>query len=225
MFIGTGNNVRLRGDLVRRVLHIRLSSADEKPELRTGFTHPNLLEWVQRTRAKLLSCVLTILRAYQCAGRPRQTLTGWGSFEGWSGVVRGAIIWLGLTDPAETRDGLEVAAGGHEASVSVMLANWPQRASGTYVELTSRKVIQRLNRTDSEEEPWRDAVEELCSGGRGGATAQSVGRVFGKYRDRNFGGRRLVARKDRTRSNKWIVEDFDPPETLTGSVGTLDAPF
>ncbi len=202
---GTGNNVRLRGDLVRRVVHIRLSSSEEKPELRTDFKHPNLLEHVRSIRARLLSCVLTTVRAYHCAGKPKQDLSGWGSYEGWSNVVRAPIVWLGYPDPAETRTGLEEAASTTEATVGALVANWPETDDG-FLTLTSREVEQRLEAKDESEAPWRAAVLELCSSSRGGPNARSIGRAFGRYRDRNFASRRLVASKDRQRMSRWTVE-------------------
>lgn len=98
----SGNNVMLAADTARRTLHIRLESPMENPELRTGFKYPNVKEYALENRSRLLSAALTILRAYCCAGRPRAGLPAWGSFEGWSAIVREAVVWCGLPDPAES---------------------------------------------------------------------------------------------------------------------------
>ncbi len=105
----TGNNVVLAGDTGRRALHIRLESRCERPEQRTGFRHPRLLAWVARQRGRLLPAALTLLRAYTAAGRPSCPLPAWGSYEGWSDLVRSTVVWLGLPDPAETRQSFEAA--------------------------------------------------------------------------------------------------------------------
>src|SRR5207249_851796 len=73
------------------------------PEERQGFQHPNLLVWVGDNRAKLLTAALLILRGYCAAGQPKQDLPAWGSFEGWSALVRSAVVWVGLPDPGQTR--------------------------------------------------------------------------------------------------------------------------
>src|SRR5262249_21875370 len=99
----TGNNVALGADTARRVCHIRLESPDEHPEERKEFRHPDLVAWAGQNRPELLGAALTILRAQFAAGRPDQGLPAWGSFEGWSGVVRSAVVWVGLPDPGETR--------------------------------------------------------------------------------------------------------------------------
>jgi hypothetical protein len=102
-WFATGNNVVLMADTVRRVCHCRLESPEEKPEERTGFKHPDLLAWATRERASLLVAALTVLAAYCKAGWPAQQLRPWGSYEGWSGLIRGALVWAGQPDPGETR--------------------------------------------------------------------------------------------------------------------------
>ena len=104
----TGNNVSLAGDTARRCLHIRLSSPLARPEQRSDFRHPRLLAWLARERPRLLPAAVTLLRAYCVAGRPRQPLAAWGSYGGWSDLVRSTVVWLGLPDPAATRESSDI---------------------------------------------------------------------------------------------------------------------
>ncbi|MEZ6073962.1 MAG: hypothetical protein R3C10_27700 [Pirellulales bacterium] len=97
----TGNNVVLMADTSRRVCHIRLESRLENPEEREGFRHPHLTRWVAENRPVLLAAALTVLAAYCRAGRPDQGLKTWGSFEGWSQLVRQALVWAGQPDPGK----------------------------------------------------------------------------------------------------------------------------
>ena len=99
----TGNNIVLAADTARRTLYCRVESPMENPEERTGFRYPSLIPWVRRHRHRLAAAAVTILRAYVAAGGPSQGLTPWGSFEAWSGLIRHAIVWVGLLDPWETR--------------------------------------------------------------------------------------------------------------------------
>lgn len=103
VWYGTGNNVSVAADTTRRIIHIRLDVLEERPEDRTGFRHPDLVRWIRRHRPRLLSNALTVLVAYCNAGRPDQGLTPFGSFEGWSNLVRRAVVWAGLPDPHLTR--------------------------------------------------------------------------------------------------------------------------
>ena len=99
----TANNCLLHADTSRRCCCIRLESPLEHPEERDGFQHPELLRWVRQERGRLAVAALTILRAFCVAGRPVQGLTPWGSFFGWSDLVRQSLVWSGAADPAETR--------------------------------------------------------------------------------------------------------------------------
>lgn len=101
----TGNNLRARGDMVRRMLVCRIDPACERPDARSF--KRNLNEWVPANRARLLSAALTVLRAYIVAGKPKQDIPPYGSFEEWSGLVRSSLVWLGMPDPNLTRARLE----------------------------------------------------------------------------------------------------------------------
>ena len=95
---GSGNNVEFRkhNDTVRRTLKIRLRSDHERPEERVGFRH-DLDTWGPKNRRHLIWSALTILRGFHRAGRPPSKT--WGSFEGWSRMVRAALMWAGEPDP------------------------------------------------------------------------------------------------------------------------------
>lgn len=106
LWLGTGNNIELRADTARRTLHVRMESNVESPEQRTDFRHPDLRRHVLEHRGTYLGAALTVLRAWSVAGRPTVDLSTWGSFEGWSSVVRQALVWVGEPDPAQTRSQL-----------------------------------------------------------------------------------------------------------------------
>lgn len=125
-WFATGNNVILKADTARRVLHIRLDSSDEKPEERSGFKHPDLLAWLKANRPRLVAAALTILRAYCRAGRPNMDIRPWGSFDGWSDLVRGAVVWLGAKDPGLTRANLEETADSEAGQLRQLIAGWQE---------------------------------------------------------------------------------------------------
>ena len=106
VWFATGNNVLVQCDTARRINHIRLDVMHEHPEERHEFQHPDLIDWVREQRPRLVVAVLTILSGFCRAGRPSQGLTPFGSFEGWSDLVRQALVWAGQPDPCLTRAGL-----------------------------------------------------------------------------------------------------------------------
>jgi putative DNA primase/helicase len=94
-----GNNVVVADDMVRRTLCITLDANMENPEDREFKVNP--LAIVQADRGKYVGACLTIGRAYILAGRPDRPRP-LPSFERWSDIVRGALIWLGRADPVDT---------------------------------------------------------------------------------------------------------------------------
>jgi putative DNA primase/helicase len=71
----------------------------ERPELREFKGNP--VNTVLDNRGAYIRACLIIVRAYFLAGRPDKA-TPLASFEGWSNVVRSALIWLGQPDPVES---------------------------------------------------------------------------------------------------------------------------
>ena len=99
----TGNNLKLVGDLTRRSVIARLDPKVDRPELRQ-FDYDPLAD-ARENRAELVAAALTILRAYCAAGMPGKPPQLQG-FAEWSDLVRGALMWIGLGDPAATQDRL-----------------------------------------------------------------------------------------------------------------------
>ncbi|OYU90126.1 MAG: hypothetical protein CFE29_14095 [Bradyrhizobiaceae bacterium PARB1] len=102
LMTASGNNLVFEGDMTRRALLCRMDAGIENPEGRSF--DMNLKQWVPANREKLVAAGLTVLRAFVVAGRPGlHKLSAFGSFEQWSGLVRGALVWLGQPDPCLTR--------------------------------------------------------------------------------------------------------------------------
>jgi hypothetical protein len=92
----TGVNVSFFGQMARRVLVARIESPLERPQDRTDWKHPQLIEWVTQERPRLVAAMLTMLRSYIVHDSP--DLTGgarWGSFEGWSALIPNAVLFAG----------------------------------------------------------------------------------------------------------------------------------
>jgi putative DNA primase/helicase len=99
----TGNNLKVVGDLTRRSLIARLDPKTDRPELRQFDCHP--LTDARDNRGELVAAALTVLRAYCVAGMPEQPAK-LQNFEDWSDLVRGALMWIGVGDPAATQERL-----------------------------------------------------------------------------------------------------------------------
>ncbi|MCO6453473.1 MAG: hypothetical protein J5I90_22015 [Caldilineales bacterium] len=99
IWVVTGNNIRLGGDLPRRCFLIRLDAGTATPWLRghNGFRHPDLIAWIKANRGKLVSAALILAKAWVLAGRPKpRKLRELGSFENWCYVLGGILENAGV---------------------------------------------------------------------------------------------------------------------------------
>jgi hypothetical protein len=118
----TGNNANLSGDIVRRIIHIRLETPLEHPDERSDFKRSRLLNWVRAERPHLLCAALTLIRAWYEAGAPQQTdLPTFGSFESWSDMIRNILVWAEQPDPwGETRAALRRSDTGDMLHLAIL---------------------------------------------------------------------------------------------------------
>jgi hypothetical protein len=143
LWFATGNNVELRGDIPRRVVPIRLESAEEHPEERSGFQYPRLLEHVAAERPRLVVAGLTILRAYVAAGKPPQKLSAFGSYESWSDTIRAPVVWVLGQDPLATRE-LMCVTDARRTALAGLVHGWAELPGGK-TGLTVAEALRMLN--------------------------------------------------------------------------------
>lgn len=208
-WFATGNRVLLAPDLARRCLHIRLKSMVEKPHERTDFKIKDLVQHVRDNRGKLLSAALVILKAYAVAGFPEQKMDAWGSFEDFSRIVRGALRWCGLPDPAETRGELEVESEEGRSEHEQLVLAWEQVQ--TVMKRAQRGVEAKDALAFVTQHPdaaplLRAYLAEL----RGEVTPGKLARHLRDAADRNFGGKMLQSLGNEKDSKRWKVSPVAP---------------
>jgi hypothetical protein len=95
-WVGTGNNIKLAGDLPRRTVWVRLDAKQARPWLRdtTQFRHPNLIEWVREHRGDVIRAILIVARAWVVAGRPPADVPVLGGYESWCRVLGGILGFM-----------------------------------------------------------------------------------------------------------------------------------
>lgn len=137
----TGNNLVFKGDLTRRALLARLDPKVAQPELRT-FAYDPIAD-AKENRGELVASALIIMRAYVNAGRPKRP-TPLGSFEQWSDLVRGPLVWLDAGDPVATMEHIRKSDPSLQDLKAVMHA-W--RLSNGETAVPARAVVQAANET------------------------------------------------------------------------------
>jgi RepB DNA-primase N-terminal domain len=97
----TGNNITLKGDMVRRGVECNLDALTERPELREFQRDP--VRQVMADRGKYVAAALLITRSYLAAGSP-SVCGPIGSYADWSAMVRSPLVWLGQPDPVASME-------------------------------------------------------------------------------------------------------------------------
>lgn len=193
-WIVNGKNMTLAPDMAQRCLHIRLQCNEEKPELRSKFKYADLEAAALAKRSELLGAALTILRAFTLAGMPDQGLKSWGSFEPWSRLIRGALVWAGMPDPALTREELEDEADS-ALSFEVGLIEGldeVQKSLGRYDGLKAIEVHHHLETTPPNVCPiLRETLAGVAPRGLLLPTAKRLGQLLGEVKRRVRNGKMI----------------------------------
>jgi hypothetical protein len=93
--VGTGNNVRATGEIVKRTIPIQLQPATDSPEDRTDFKHPDLRGYVAENRAQVLGALIGMVTRWREGTRwlyPRPI----GGYERWTALVGGILGYSGF---------------------------------------------------------------------------------------------------------------------------------
>jgi hypothetical protein len=210
----TGNNTALKWDAARRVVPIRLEVLAERPEERDGFRVPDLLGFVSERRRELLADALTVLAAYVNAGRPRSPIVPLGGFEGWSNLVRAALVWAGVPDPCTGRAATTEDADEGSVELGLLLLRlkaFAGRAGFTVADLLKAVYGQTaapMDRLDSTS--LRSALESVV-GCRPGTmpTSRDVGTRFRAVRRRVVGGLWLDCGEKSAAGAVWRIHPAD----------------
>jgi len=221
VFFATGNNVSLKADTSRRVAHVRLETPLEKPEERDGFRHPDLLPHVSAHRGELLSALLTILRGWHVAGRPRHGLRPWGSFEGWSSVVREALVFAGLPDPGLTREELQASADLDAEALRELLLGiarlGPDRRGVTAADIVAAAKGEGCDPDQAAD--LKAAIEQLA----GRLDPKALGYRLRAFKRRNVGGLMLDPTTDGHKGTgiRWTVRPVGPSSPSAGAIAPI----
>jgi hypothetical protein len=218
LVVASGNNLQFAGDASRRAVVCRLDAGVERPDTRVfGWDcHTEMRE----TRAALVVAGLTVLRAYSIAGCPKpETWTPMGSFEDWD-WVRGALVWLGCADPAETRAAILANDPRKDELVTVMNL-WEAAFGRQRVALAHAQLPAKDRDAVSVTELVTALTETACRGGVW--SAKSVGWWLRRHKDRVVGKRKFCS-VEGNRGQEWYLatQDKDGEQFSEGTVGAID---
>lgn len=218
----TGNNVSFVDDMARRVIPIDLDARVERPDERTGFRHPDLIEYVKDKHPQLIVAALTILRAYHVAERPKHGNPKMGSFEAWDDLIRGCVIWLGLADPLEGRARIRAESDMDIATIAEVLHAWHSKYGSSAHAITEaisdakQDSIQASGNAKVmiQDSPLMAALRLVDPTGRD-PRPNIVGYRFRAWRGRIVDGRRLEIAGRPQGVAEWRVASVVTPSTAS----------
>ena len=209
-FFATGNGLRIKGDMTRRVVTCNLDAGMERPEERQ-FTH-SPVDDVIANRGKFVAAALTVVRAYIVAGKPN-TLPRLASFEEWSDLVRSALVWLGLPDPVETTNDAR-EDDSDLLALRDLVINW-EATIGRGSPKTVKQAVEIANLRQQDDfgnaghyvsQEFRDAL--ICvAGARNDIDARKLGNYLRSVEGRIVNGLRVKRDKPdkHTKNLMWVV--------------------
>jgi hypothetical protein len=147
---GTANNPKATGEITKRIIPITLQPANDCPELRTDFRHPDLWAYVQQKRPLVLGCLLGMVLNWLEAGRPKGKIP-MGGFEDWAAVVGGIMElhgyanWLGNVE--DWREG----ANEEKGDLRALVTEWHDRHADQPVSVADVSLIVQAHELFAEE--------------------------------------------------------------------------
>jgi hypothetical protein len=223
--LATGNNLLFEGDLTTRVIPCDLDPGVERPEEREF--QVNLYDYIPANRGELVAAGLTILRAYVVAGRPKMRVAPFGRFEEWDGLIRGALLWLGVADPCAGRQRIE-SADPTRQRLGQLLAAWQTALPGRpatvaeAVRLASDSASSLAGdaQAGASAERLREALAAVASDRSGAINPRYVGSFLSKYEKRIENGLRFVKGPQRDGVASWAVESVKEVVSRVSRVGS-----
>lgn len=203
-FMATGNNLVLKGDMSRRALVATVDPMCERPELRSFKTNP--IDVAKRKRRELVNAAITIVGGYMQSKsfREGKRLPSFGSFDDWSRIVRGALLWVGAEDPVKVTKRTRKLDPERLAIVNLMSA-W----NGVFGSkpVTAADVIRKSDElAGSGEHGLADALDNSAQGAGGKHSAKTLGRFLSTHKERIVDGMMFNrAGTNRDGSYKWVL--------------------
>lgn len=198
VWVATANNPRMSRELARRCCRIRLDAGVERPWLRDGFRHPDLVAWVRAERSKLVSAALTLVRGWLADGAPsgNQSL---GSFSSWARVMGGLLESSGVAGFLHDADE-PVEVDPEEERWASFVAEWWEVHGEA--EVGGRVLLALALETGM----W------VPQSGNGASELARFGIALSRRRDRVFGAHRVTIRRDnRRKQNVYALAPVGQP--------------
>jgi hypothetical protein len=203
LWVVTGNNVSIGGDLDRRVLWCTINANLEHPELRPSdqFTFPDLEGWVTENRGEVIHAMLTLVRSWAAAGMQVQPAPTSDSFGRMTQVLQGVLDHAGIPG----------VIGDQEAKPDLPdldVEDWANFLKATHRVLgeewwTTRQLVDHIGDGLEGDDLPGDMADKLRTSNSG--AVKSLGKLLGNRRGQWAGGHKVEGSGGGNRSMRWRV--------------------
>ena len=224
LFVLTGNNIILKGDLQRRVVPVRIIADCERPDLKpaAAFRHPRLLDYALEHRGELLAA-LTMCRAWFVAGCPLPETPVLGSFELFCQQVGGILVYAGADQWLRNQESYRDAQDDDRAAWRAFITEWYSLLSEKRVTVAElRPLLQGEGDSEgvADAKAFREALppELVPTTDREQASfPQRLGVALKRHQDQPFGSLvlRLAAGTGHGGGRRWYVTPAPLARTRT----------
>lgn len=216
LWLLTGNNLTLAGDLPRRVLKCRIDPETDRPFARQFDVDPEA--YCQQHRQRMIADALTVLRGW-LASSDAPAPGNMASFEAWDLMVRQAVAWVArhfdplgeYTDPMEAVNAAQAADPEQERLDALLCSLADVFGSDPFGAKDVKRIHDNYHDPQLREFYLPDAEQALAEAitefkNAKHLTTQGVGSVFKNRADRIVNGKRLRKRSGRGGVAAWVIE-------------------
>ena len=211
LWIATGNNLHVTGDLTRRCYWVRLDARVASPHRRSGFRHANLRQWALDNRGNLVAALLVLARAWFNAGKPMGNHAPLGSYESWCQVIGGILENAGvrgfLANSVELHERVDPEEQQAESFLTTA-ARFVREAKFTSADFHRYLLI---------EPALRAVLPEVLAAviDNHGSFQRKLGSYFAKLENRRYGTKQLFVTRAGTQHSVAVWRIIDPSTGIT----------
>ena len=201
----------------RRAFFIRMDAKSPTPWLGREYRHPDLIGWVTENRGALIAALMTLVRAWYAAGKPKSGTKPIRRFEEWTELVTGVLAYAEVTGCLDNLREMYDMADEESAEWERFLRAIEERfQTRTF---TTSSVVQALG----EQSLCSDALpDDLSDAWNNPAKRESfskkLGKAFRSREGRRYGPlhRRIAQGGTHRNVVEWRVLSEPPAEGATG---------
>jgi hypothetical protein len=219
LWVITGNNLNIGGDLPRRSLWCTIDPNMPDPHLRTGFAIADFETWVREHRGQIIAALLTLVQGWVRAGMPAPAPERSDSYTRWITTLRGILSHAGVPGVFDHPDSAQTIGGEDEWGIFLDATH---RVFGNGL-WTVQQLLDRVNvvhaASISIDALPGDLAERASKAGDPRVVTRSLG-MWLRNRDGRWVGDKAARNRGQNRDGVQIWQIVTYERSSAGTAGT-----